>query len=132
MEPIEFRKVRSGTCANCGASEGLHHYDSMLCPADGREESRPGVRQRWSDIAFEDRGERDLRMGAPALAMALDRVAARLAILVGRRTSARRTASDELDRACLHEAGKAMELCGVAALCGSHGAIGKLGGKRGK
>lgn len=43
-------------CANCGASEGLHHYESRQCPQNGREEYREGYKQIWAETIFQDSG----------------------------------------------------------------------------
>ena len=39
-------------CQNCGAWKGLHHAETMQCPAGGVEEVRPGHPQKWSATNF--------------------------------------------------------------------------------
>lgn len=48
--------IANDICVNCGASEGLHHYETRQCPKNGREEYRDGKKQEWESTVFEDSG----------------------------------------------------------------------------
>lgn len=39
-------------CDNCGADEGLHHWDTKQCPKNGVEEWREGRKQEWEKTTF--------------------------------------------------------------------------------
>lgn len=41
-----------GTCKNCGADAGLHHYETGQCPLGGFE-AAIGRKQEWSFMIFE-------------------------------------------------------------------------------
>lgn len=62
-------------CSNCGADEGLHHYETKQCPLHGIEESRINsltgkfFPQRWAETRFEE--EDRLKKAAPQLLKAL-------------------------------------------------------------
>lgn len=42
------------TCQICGAWKGLHQYETMLCPKNGREEMRIGVDQQWETTVYKE------------------------------------------------------------------------------
>ncbi|MDD5013572.1 MAG: hypothetical protein PHW73_00535 [Atribacterota bacterium] len=52
----------TGICANCGVDKGLHHFETMQCPKNGKEEIRfdklsgKFLPQRWENTVFEDSG----------------------------------------------------------------------------
>lgn len=60
-------------CFNCGASEGLHHYETRQCPLNGIEETRYDklegryYKQKWQDTIFEDSEKRKVEDAAPQL-----------------------------------------------------------------
>ena len=41
-----------GTCASCGAGDGLHKSTTNLCPLNGVEETRAGYTQKWDNSTF--------------------------------------------------------------------------------
>ena len=41
------------TCRNCGADEGLHHFETNQCPKNGRE-APVGKPQLWSKTVWDD------------------------------------------------------------------------------
>lgn len=51
----------TGICANCGAGDGLHQYETGLCPLYGREETNPCKPQRWGTTTFQDKGLLDFQ-----------------------------------------------------------------------
>lgn len=65
-------------CFNCGASEGLHHYETRQCPKNGIEEYREGHKQIWADTIFEDSEKRKLEDAAPQLLEALKQTRSKL------------------------------------------------------
>ncbi len=66
-------KYETGICINCGASQGLHHFETMQCPRHGIEETRfdklagKFYPQQWQSTTFEDAGLRKLHDAAPEL-----------------------------------------------------------------
>ena len=54
--------MKTGICKNCGADEGLHHYETMQCPKNGIEEIRfdkltgKFYPQQWESTTFHDNG----------------------------------------------------------------------------
>ncbi len=42
-----------GNCANCGAPDAIHHFDTMQCPKGG-EEAPIGRRQLWMSSTYEE------------------------------------------------------------------------------
>lgn len=40
-------------CKNCGAWRGLHHFKTLQCPQNGREETRDGHKQQWGESVYE-------------------------------------------------------------------------------
>jgi hypothetical protein len=58
-------------CSNCGASQGIHHYETSQCPRNGREECRDGYQQIYVNTTFEDSGQRNLERSAHDLLEAL-------------------------------------------------------------
>jgi len=43
-------------CKNCGAENGLHHYQTNQCPVGGRE-APIGKKQEWKSTTFEKEEE---------------------------------------------------------------------------
>ena len=70
-------KHETGICINCGASDGLHHFETKHCPEHGIEETRIDklsgkyFPQQWQTTSFEDAGLRKLSDAAPELLEAL-------------------------------------------------------------
>ena len=70
-------KHETGICINCGASYGLHHFETRACPKNGIEETRfdelagKFYPQQWQNTPFEDSGLRKLFDAAPELLEAL-------------------------------------------------------------
>jgi len=66
-------KHETGICYNCGADQGLHHYETMQCPRYGIEETRfdkladKFYPQQWTSTTFEDGGLRKLHDAASEL-----------------------------------------------------------------
>jgi len=59
-------------CFNCGASIGLHHYETLQCPKNGVE-APLNKKQEWDQRnTFEDGGLVKLHDAAPELLEALD------------------------------------------------------------
>ena len=54
-------------CSNCGADEGLHHYETQQCPKNGIEEYREGRKQEWQDTTFYPADKKRLEDAAPEL-----------------------------------------------------------------
>lgn len=67
-------KHTQGICGNCGAGEGLHHYETRQCPKNGVEEWRDGKKQEWQETFFENRKWQQLIASAPDLLEALQQV----------------------------------------------------------
>lgn len=42
----------NGICKNCGATNGLHHFETNQCPVGGVEAAL-GKKQRWMATTFE-------------------------------------------------------------------------------
>lgn len=58
-------------CYNCGASLGLHHYETMQCPKNGME-ACVNKKQEWDQRnIFQDSGLTKLHDAAPELLEAL-------------------------------------------------------------
>jgi hypothetical protein len=57
---------KTDICANCGASLGLHQFETYQCPRNGMEQTwkKP---QQWQNTFFEDSGIRHLHDAAPDL-----------------------------------------------------------------
>ena len=62
---------KTDVCANCGASSGLHHFETLQCPKNGMEEICLTKPQQWQNTFFEDSGVRKLHDAAPDLFGAL-------------------------------------------------------------
>ncbi len=66
-------KHETGICINCGAGDGLHHFETKQCPRHGIEETRfdklagKFYPQQWQDTTFEDAGLRKLYDAASEL-----------------------------------------------------------------
>ena len=64
-------------CYNCGADKRLHHYKTMQCPKNGREEIRfdkltgTYYHQQWVDTTFEDAAIKKAELAVPQLIKAL-------------------------------------------------------------
>ncbi len=64
-------------CYNCGADEGLHHYQTKQCPLHGKEETRfdklagKFYPQQWVNTTFEDAETKKMERAAPEMAKAL-------------------------------------------------------------
>lgn len=69
-----------GKCYNCGADEGLHHYETMQCPKNGIEETRfdelnnKYYPQRWEETVFEEAERKQIELAAPKMLEALEAV----------------------------------------------------------
>jgi hypothetical protein len=126
---ISLKKLKTELCYHCGASFGLHKYETYNCPLDGREETRLGVPQRWLKGAYEDSGERVLVQSAATLIGILDDLAGRLLAAPAAKHGSQRR---EDDMVTLQAARRAMELTGAADQCRFYSTLKKLGGgKRG-
>ncbi len=72
-------KHETGICINCGASYGLHHFETRACPKNGIEETRfdelagKFYPQQWQNTPFEDAGLRKLHNAAPELLEAIQK-----------------------------------------------------------
>lgn len=70
---VNLSSFKTGMCANCGASEGLHQYETMFCPKNGIEENRFNkltgkyFPQQWEKTTFLDEGLKRLYDAAPLL-----------------------------------------------------------------
>lgn len=54
VEKVKALYKTTGDCANCGASDGLHHYETMQCPLHGIEETRETHKQRWANTLYKN------------------------------------------------------------------------------
>ena len=63
-----------GICANCGANDGLHHYETNQCPRNGIEETRDGKKQEWQNTIFINQEYQRLSDAAPELLAACKEV----------------------------------------------------------
>jgi hypothetical protein len=61
-----LKAMTAGNCYYCGADKGLHHYQTMQCPAGGRE-AREGEKQEWMSLTYINNEFQTLRDAAPAL-----------------------------------------------------------------
>lgn len=58
--PIQHK---TGICYNCEGDEGIHQFETMKCPKNGREENHfnnltgKHTPQIWMETTFEDKGE---------------------------------------------------------------------------
>ncbi len=43
---------KNNMCENCGADYALHQYETERCPKNGREETREGFKQQWSETRY--------------------------------------------------------------------------------
>jgi hypothetical protein len=70
-------KFSTGICQHCGADSGLHQFETMRCPKNGREENRfdkltgKYYPQQWENTCFADQGDYKLFVAAPELLEAL-------------------------------------------------------------
>lgn len=69
----------SETCGNCGAWKGLHHFETMQCPAGGVE-AMVDKPQRWQETTFIPLREKLLKDSAQDL---LDAAEKSLETLIG-------------------------------------------------
>lgn len=120
---ISLAKIKTDRCIRCGASEAIHQYETALCPVNGREETRVdsltgrAMPQRWASTTFEDNGEWAFYREAPAMALAMDGLAARLMSAPAAKPG---TARFDADIAALKAAASSMEAGGVADQCPTH------------
>jgi len=63
-------------CYNCGADEGLHHYETKQCPKNGIEETN--YPQQWEDTTFVDADVKKQEDAAPQMIKALKAAKAHL------------------------------------------------------
>jgi len=68
-----MKNYETGVCANCGAPDGLHRFDTKQCPLNGVEchYTKP---QLFQLTCFEDSGLVLLHDAAPYLAEAVERL----------------------------------------------------------
>ena len=71
-------------CYNCGADEGLHHYETMQCPKNGIEKTRfdkltgKYYPQQWEETTFVDADVKKQEDAAPQMIKALKAAKAHL------------------------------------------------------
>jgi len=53
-------------CKNCGADEGLHHFETMQCPVGGYE-APVGRKQRWAATTYATDDRTPKEKAAPLL-----------------------------------------------------------------
>lgn len=117
---ISLARIKTDRCIHCRASEGIHQYETGLCPVNGREETRVdsltgrAVPQRWAGTKFEDNGEWAFYREAPSMAIAMDCLASRLMSAPAAKPG---TARFDADVAALKAAAGSMEAGGVAGQC---------------
>lgn len=51
-----------GTCLNCGADYGLHHFETLQCPRHGME-APFNKKQEWQDTRWESSEGMDILRG---------------------------------------------------------------------
>jgi len=49
--------MMSDNCKNCGAGEGLHHFETMQCPRNGIE-APVGRKQEWQKTIYQSDADR--------------------------------------------------------------------------
>ncbi len=120
--------LKNDKCVFCGASEGIHRYETYLCPKNGREETRvrdgKPVLQEWQNTRFKDGGVAEFFRAAPGIASSMDALAARLLAAPAAKPGSQRREADLL---ALHEARKLMELGGISRLCKTYPKLKALG-----
>lgn len=57
------KRTETHICANCGGADGIHQFETMKCPKNGIEETRPKF-QKWLGTTFEDSGLREFEIKA--------------------------------------------------------------------
>ena len=68
-----MKDFRNDICKHCGATEGIHQYETGKCPKWGKEEVRMDrysgeyLKQQWDETTFKDSGMENLRSSAPDL-----------------------------------------------------------------